>query len=342
MQKEMMNISKKFFSAIVLVGSFTIPAFAGVIVNTPANNSQVGSPFSLSAYTSLCGGQQVSATGYSLDSSPNNTIFKAPSITTTVSASTGGHVLHVKAWGVSGAACVTDVAITVATSSMVPSYASSVSSLQTLSNWTAIHYTGTPGSSSGWSGITSSPSRSGAARQFTMSYSYYGGDRYSASFGDDESASNFIFDTWVYVPSPNSGLENLELDMNQVISGGQTVLYGMQCDGWSNTWDIAVNKGDTWHPYNAWAHTSAPCNIRNWSTNTWHHVQLSYSRNDTGWITYKSVTLDGVQQNINTTVLGAYNLGWAPILLVNVQLDGSSSGSSSATVFLDNLTIYRW
>jgi len=337
-----MKISKTLFIAIFIFVSIAIPSFAGVIVNTPANNSQVSSPFSLSAFTSLCSGQQVRATGYSLDSSTYTAMFNAPSITTTVSAATGGHVLHVKAWGVSGAACDTDVAITVGVSSSVPSSSSSVSSIQTFGGWTGIHDLGTPGSSSGWTAITSSPSRSGAARKFSMGYSYYGGERYSTSFGDDESASNFILDTWVYVPSPNNGLVNLELDLNQVLSGGQTVIYGMQCDGWSNTWDVSVNKGTTSKPYNAWVHSSAPCNVRSWSLNTWHHVELSYSRNDTGWITYKSATLDGVQHGINMTVLGAYDLGWAPTLLVNVQLDGSTSGSGSTNAVLDDLTVYRW
>jgi hypothetical protein len=337
-----MKISKKLLVAVFIFSSIAIPSFAGVIVNAPANNSQVSSPFSLSAYTSLCSGQQVSATGYSLDSSTYTAIFKSPAITTTVSAAAGGHVLHVKAWGVSGATCVTDVAINVGTSSLVPSYAKSVSSLQAFGGWTSVHDSGTPGGSSGWTATTSSPSRSGAARKFSMGYSYYGGQRYSTSFGDDEWASNFIFDTWVFIENPNSGLANLELDLNQVLSGGQTVIYGMQCDGWSNTWDVSVNRGTTWSPNVSWAHTSAPCNVRNWSTNTWHHVQLSYSRNDTGWITYKSVTLDGVRRDINMTVLGAYNLGWGPTLLVNVQLDGATSGSGSANVILDDLTIYRW
>ncbi len=337
-----MRVSKKFVTAFYLFASTAIPSFAGVIVNSPGNSSTVSSPFSLSAYTSLCSNQQVSAMGYSLDSSTDTKIFKAPSITTTVSASTGGHTLHVKAWGVSGASCVTDVAVTVSTSSAAPASASSVSSIEALSGWSAVHDTGTPGSSSGLSAITSSPSRSGAARKFSMNYSYYGGERYSISFGDDEAASNFLFDTWVYLPSPNSGLMNLELDLNQVLSGGQTVLYGMQCDGWSGTWDIAVNKGTTNKPWDQWVHTGAKCNVRSWSTNTWHHVQLSYSRNDTGWITYKYVSLDGYQQNINSTVLGAYSLGWGPTLLINVQLDGATSGSGSAAAILDDLTVYRW
>lgn len=337
-----MRVSKKFVIAFFLFVSIAIPSFAGVIVNSPGNNSAVSSPFSLSAFTSLCSNQQVSAMGYSLDSSTYTTVFNAPSITTTVSATTGGHTLHVKAWGVSGASCVTDVAVTVSTSAAAPVSASSVSSIQALGGWTAIHDTGTPGSSNGWSASTSSPSRSGAARKFSMNYSYYGGERYSISFGDDEAASNFLFDTWVYIPSPNSGLMNLELDLNQVLSGGQTVLYGMQCDGWSGTWDIAFNKGTTSSPWVQWAHTGAKCNVLGWSTNTWHHVQLSYSRNDTGWITYKYVSLDGAQQNINSTVLGAYSLGWGPTLLVNVQLDGATSGSGSAAAILDDLVVYRW
>lgn len=320
----------------------TIQCFAGVIVNSPANNSAVNSPFSLSAYTSLCSGQQVSAMGYSLDSSTDTTIIKATSITTSVSASSGGHTLHVKAWGVSGAACVTDVAINVNTVAAVSALAQSVSSIQALTGWFGVYDTGTPGSANGATSITSSPSMSGAARKFSMTYSGYGGMRFSNSFSDDEAASNFIFDTWVYISSPNSGLENLELDLNQVLSSGQTVLYGMQCDGWSGTWDITVNKGTAQSPWVAWQHTSVPCNVRSWSTNTWHHAQLAYSRNNTGWITYQSVTLDGVAHSINTTVLGAFDLGWAPTLLVNVQLDGSSPTTGSATVYLDNLIIYRW
>lgn len=338
----MMKLSIKISLFILISVAMAIPSFASVIINAPGYGSTVNSPFSLSAYTSLCSGQQVSAMGYSLDSSADTTIVKASSITTSVYAAAGGHTLHVKAWGVSGAACDTDVAIIVSVSSDIPSSAASVSSIQTFGGWTAIHDTGTPGNSSGWSAVTSSPSRSGSARKFSMSYSGYGGERYSKSFGDDESASNFIFDTWIYVPSPNSGLVSLELDLNQVLSGGQTVIYGMQCDGWSNTWDISVNKGTTSRPENFWQHTSAPCNIRSWSTNTWHHVQLTYSRNDTGWITYKSAALDGVSHGINTTVLGAFSLGWAPTLLINVQLDGSTSGGGSANAILDDLTIYRW
>jgi len=337
-----MKIPHSFLFAILLFVSTTVPSFAGVVINSPANGSTVKSPFGLSAYTSLCSGQQVTATGYSVDSSPDTRIFNSPAITTSVSASAGGHTLHVKAWGASGAHCVTDVAITVSSSSVVPTSASSVSSIQTFGGWFSIHDGGTPGSSSGWSALVSSPSRTGAARKFAMTYKYFGGQRYSISFGDDEAATNFIFDTWVYLPAGDTGLKNLELDLNQVISGGQTVLYGMQCDGWTGTWDVSVNKGTTTKPWNTWAHTAAPCNVQSWGKNQWHHIQLTYSRNDTGWITYKSAAVDGVSHSINKTVLGAFMLGWRPTLLVNVQLDGATSGSGSASLIMDNLTIHRW
>jgi len=337
-----MKIPQKFSIAILLFVSNAIPSFASVIINAPANGSTVHSPFSLSAYTSLCSGQQVTATGYSLDNSSNDTIFKAPAITTSVWAPAGGHTLHVKAWGVSGASCVTDVAIIVGTSSSVPANTASVSSLQTFGGWFSVHDGGTPGSSGGWSAVVSSPSRTGAARKFSMNYKYFGGQRYSISFGDDEAATNFVLDTWVYLPAGATSLKNLELDMNQVISGGQTVLYGMQCDGWTRTWDVSINKGTATKPWNTWAHTSAPCDLQSWGKNEWHHIQLSYSRNDTGWITYKSAVLDGVSHPINMTVLGAYMLGWRPTLLVNVQLDGGTSGSGSAELIMDNLTIHRW
>jgi hypothetical protein len=130
--------------------------------------------------------------------------------------------------------------------------------------------------------------------------------------------------------------------MNQVMPNGQTVIFGFQCDGWSGTWDYTANQGTPEQPKDAWLHSKAACNPRQWSTNTWHHVQVSYSRDDSGNVTYKFVALDGVQSNLNVTVHSAYALGWAPTLLTNFQLDGILPTSGVATAYLDELTIYRW
>jgi len=309
-----------------------VPAAAGVIVYSPANNASVSSPFKLSAYSNWCGSQSVATTGYSLDSSTSTTTFESQTIDTSVSVSSGGHTLHVKAWGSGGAVCVTDVAINVtSSSSVVPSYASSNSSLQTMGNWIKAHDSGTPGTSSGWMNIVSSPSMSGAARQFATSYTNYGGERYSVSFNDDASAHNFELDMWVYLQYPSNGVQILELDLNQVLSNGQTILYGFQCNGWSSTWDFSTNKGSASSPRPHWVNTSAYCNPHSWGTNQWHHVKMLYSRNDSGWVTYKTVTLDGKVYNIWVTTFSAYALGWGPSLIANVQVDGSSSGSGGSS-----------
>jgi len=131
--------------------------------------------------------------------------------------------------------------------------------------------------------------------------------------------------------------------MNQVMSNGQTVIYGVQCDGWSGTWDYTVNSGTPTQPKGGWVHVkTAPCNPRKWTTNVWHHVQIEYSRDDAGNVTYKSVWLDGVEQDINVTVPSAFALGWRlGTLLTNFQVDGLGT-SGTVTVYADNMTIYRW
>ena len=48
----------------------------------------------------------------------------------------------------------------------------------------------------------------------------------------------------------------------------------------------------------------------------------------------------GVYQ-INATVPSAFALGWAPTVLTNFQVDSFAPGSSSSTVYLDNLTIFE-
>ena len=77
-----MKIPQMIWVAIVVFASTAMPSFASVIINSPTQGSSVASQFSLSAYTSLCSGQQVSATGYSLDGSSDTKVFNAPAIST--------------------------------------------------------------------------------------------------------------------------------------------------------------------------------------------------------------------------------------------------------------------
>ena len=317
----------------------------GITVSSPSNGASVSSPFTLDANASTCSSQSVAAMGYSIDSGSTVTA-NGTTMSASVSASSGAHTVHVKSWGNGGAGCDADVAITVSgggsnPTSMIPSNAVSVSSIQTMGNWIAVNDTGESGTSYGSMSIVSSPSLSGQARKFVTHYTNGGGERYYVSFGDDTSSTNFFYDAYVYIANPNGSLANVEMDMNQTMPNGQTAIFGFQCDGYNSTWDGTKNAGSPTHPVDTWVKSDAHCNPREWSENTWHHVQVYYSRNSSGVISYNTVWLDGAEQSVNLTMPSAFALGWAPSLLTNFQIDGIGS-SGSMTLYLDKVTIYRW
>ncbi|HEX3985461.1 MAG TPA: hypothetical protein VHX13_02530 [Acidobacteriaceae bacterium] len=325
----------------VLVTTSVIPAMAGVTISSPGNGADVQTPFTLSATAVECSAHPVTAIGYSLDNSSDTTIIHDQDVEVNVAAPIGSHVLHVKAWA-KGEVCVTDVAIHVTPStSLFPADAVSVSNIETLSTWELQHDPATDGGSNGVMDLVSTPVHTGTARKFVTQFTNGGGQLYHVSFGDDTEATNFLYDAWVYFDGSVSHVANLEMDMNQVMENGQTVIFGFQCDGYSGTWDYSENAGTPEKPSGRWVHAKAACNVRNWGINEWHHVQISYSRNDAGMATYKAVWLDGKEQVINGTVLAARSLGWGPVLLTNLQVDGLGA-SGTATVYLNDLTVYRW
>lgn len=327
------------------------PAFASVSVSSPSNGDTVGSPFTLSANASSCSSQPISAIGYSLDNSTSTTIVHDSMVNAQVSSGTGSHTLHVKAWGNRGAVCVTDVGVhvtaTLSSSShapSIPSNAARVSGIQALDNWKAVNDNGTGGGyAKGSMNIVGTPSRNGGTRAFHTQFSNYGGERFYASFDDDTDSTNFVYDAWVYIPnsSGSNTIANIEMDLNQVMPNGQTVIFGFQCDGYSHTWDYTANRGTPQRPSDVWIHSKAYCNPREWSRNVWHHVQIHYSRDGAGKVYYDAVWLDGLRLNIGAAVPSAFALGWAPTLLTNFQVDGLGAGGSN-TVYISDLTVYRW
>lgn len=333
-------------SSLILLAllSGAASAYADVAVTSPVNGAELVSPFALNAVATPCSSQPVGAMGYSFDDSPNTTIVYSNTINAQVSASTGAHTLWVKSWGNQGAPCAVAVPIIILPSpvAQVPSNAVSVPAVQSLPTWQAVNDTGTgPGSTTGAMAMLSTPSMSGSARDFSTTFTNYAGERYYATFGADTQASNFLYDGYLYIAGSSAGIANIEMDVNQVMANGQTVIFGFQCDGWSLTWDYTANQGTPQSPSDVWLHSNQPCNPRTWSVNAWHNVQITYSRDQYGNVTYGSVWLDGVEQDINATVPSAFALGWDPTLLTNFQVDGYGT-SGSSNVYLDNLTIYRW
>jgi len=315
----------------------------GISVSAPLSGNTVTSPFNLSASASSCSGQAVASVGYSVDAGADITTVSGTVLTSSVSIGAGGHTIHVKSWGNNGASCVANVAVTVtSTADSVPASATQISNLQVSGTWTHVHDPGTPGTSTGSTGLMATPSRSGNARQMSTTYSNYGGERYATSFSDDTSSHNFVYDAWVYIKGSASSLANIEMDLNQVIGNGWTVIMGFQCDGWSSTWDYTENKGSATSPTDKWIHTGVKCNPRNWAVNVWHHVQIAYYCDDQGHVTYKSVTFDGTSHALNITVFSGFALGWGKTVASNFQVDGATVAQATSNVLLDDLTVSRW
>lgn len=281
--------------------------------------------------------------GYSFDTSRNTTIVYSTSINAKVAYYSGAHTLHVKSWGSQGAVCVTDVAMVVVPDpiSQVPVDALVFKGVQAQSGWHNVSDSGTSGSATGWMTLTNLLSLNGSAREFVSTFLNSGGERYYKTIGANTAVSNFLYDGWVYIGGSSGGISNIEMDMNQVIGNGQTVIYGFQCDGWTGTWDYTENAGTPSSYVDKWVHSYQYCDARNWSTNSWHHVQISYSRDQYGNVTYKSVWMDGFEEDIYVTVPSAFALGWGSTLLTNFQIDGYGT-SGSSTVFLGDLNVYAW
>lgn len=233
-----------------------------------------------------------------------------------------------------------DYVITAPKGPTIPPNAIKESQVHLLPNWRVKHDPGTPGTSTGAMAVVSDPSLSGEAQQFYTTFTGSGGELYSLTYGNDSAPKNFVYDAQVWIDE-GSIITNLEMDNNQVIPNGDTVIYAFQCSGNAKVWEYTSNAGTPSAPVVQWNKSNRPCIPSQWTPNTWHHVQISYSRDDAGNVTYQSVWLDGVESPINATVNSDFTLGWAAgTLITNFQVDGTGSGS--ATLYLDNLAIYHW
>jgi hypothetical protein len=340
-----MRIVRNLTLVFLLLAAAAISTQAQTSVSSPVNGSQVGSPFNLTMYASTCYSNPVAFVGYSIDDSPNTAIFAGQAMNGPVTSGAGWHTIYIKVWDNYGNVCVTTVSVDVVSvnaTSVIPSYAAGVGNIQALPGWAAIHDGGTPGWSVGALSITSWPSLSGSAGYFANEFGDYGGERYAVQFSSDTASQNLFYDAWVFIASDSNGFSNLEFDLNQTMPSGETAIMGFQCDTWNNTWDYAVNAGSPTQFNDTWGHSDQPCNIHNWAPNTWHHVQIYFSHDYNGWVTYHTVWLDGAEQDVNLTVFSGFSLGWGPAITTQFQIDGNSPGTTWGNVILDAVTVYYW
>lgn len=346
----------------VLTGAVSTQAVfaANITVASPVSGTTTQSPVWIRAHNVGCNGVSPTAFGFSIDNGA--TIRGATPYDIDVahqSIASGRHTIHFKAW-VNGRICpVVDSTVNVAgtaatsggststggstssgsTSANVPSYAVGSADLETASNWHTTHDSGTPGSSRGSTAFPATTPQYDNAREFYMTYSSRGGQRWSVSFAKDPNSTHFVLDTYVYVVNP-SQLANLELDLNQVIPNGKTVIYGTQCSTYSGTWEWTYHSSSGGH----WHSSNVRCDPRSWSANTWHHIQVGFHRDSNGYVTHDWVNFDGTHSNFtNAGGSAAQSLGWAHgTLLMNVQMDGYNRSSGSVKAYVHKTTFYRW
>jgi hypothetical protein len=338
----------KYFRAAVAFLCFAAPALADVAVSFPVPGSVLMTPFGLQASAGACQSQPVTAMAYSLDNGPD-TIVGAASIAAQIAAPAGSHVLHVKSWGNRGANC--NQAVNVEVLDKLPALPANVASsanVQGMTSWVGEHDAATSGTSTGATGLlTGGAPLNGEVRTFSFRYANDGGHRFHVSFPGNTTATHFVYDTYLMVNKDCGtalcgNLVNIEMDMNQVLANRDVVIYGVQCDGWSGTWDYTVNEGTPIRHLSTWRHTNAPCDPDKWKKDVWHHIQIAYSRDDSGTVTYESVSLDGVESDF-TGAIGPslFALNWGPVLLTNFQMDGQGSRGVQ-TMQMANTTVYAW
>jgi hypothetical protein len=345
---------RRFFLSVLAVLSGAISAQAAfasnITVASPVNGTTTTSPMSVRAHNVGCNGLTPIAFGFSIDNSSTTTMGATPYDidVTNRSVANGTHTIHFKSWTSSGVCPVVNSTFTIGGSTSgggntggsgsIPSNAVASADLDTSRNWAYEHDAGTPGSSHGSTAFPATTPLYDDAREFYMTYSGHGGERWHNSFANDPASTHFVLDTYVYVANPDQ-LANLELDLNQVMSDGKTVIFGTQCSSYSHTWEWTYYSGG-WH----WHSSNISCDTKTWAAHTWHHIQIGFHRDSNGTVTHDWVTFDGTHSTFSgATSLSAKDLGWAHgSLVMNVQMDGASTGSSSVTAYFHKMTFYRW
>ena len=185
------------------------------------------------------------------------------------------------------------------------------------------------------------PSRSGAATQFTLGgtavytdalfNNHLIGDLSSQGMPDSNHTlvptyHSFTYDVYFY--GTNLELSQaVEFDINQFFNN-LGFIWGHECRiAGGNEWDIWDNVNQHWVP------TGVACHPTN---NAWNHLTLQVQRTSDNQLLYQSITLNGVTNTLNKY----YNPGSAPGwhgVTVNYQMDGNYQ-QSPYSVYLDDLT----
>jgi len=176
---------------------------------------------------------------------------------------------------------------------------------------------------------TSSPSMSGVSRVFSIaSGSPYADSLWWKQLGAANGATNLVYDVYFYLQTPQYS-QALEFDNNQA-NGQKRWIFGTQCNIAGGHWDVWGNAAGNW------ISTGIPCSMP--SAYKWHHLTWQFKRNG-GYVTYVSLTLDGVTHYVNRSY-PARNSG---VNELNVAFQMDMRGNHVAyKTWLDNVSLKYW
>jgi hypothetical protein len=348
------NIAPMRRMTLLLVGALAcvmapLQALASdITVGSPVNGTHVSSPVLIRALNVGCNGITPTFFGYSIDDDNGIVPGKTPyDIDVTRQAlPAGAHTVHFKSWTSNGECPTVSTTFTVnapgdpSSLPTIPPDAISSGDLDDSDKWYEHHDGGTTGKSKGTTVYPASTNMYDDARKFTMTYTDHAGERWADGFAFDTEATHFVLDTYIYLPNP-SEIWNLELDVDQVLANGETIILSTQCSGVHGRWSYGYTvDGRLDH----WWNTNLKCNPAEWTANVWHHVQIGEHRDADSMVTHDWVILDGVYNAFEdaTRVSGKF-IEWTPGQVnTQFQLEGASPISGSATAYVHGYTIYRW
>lgn len=325
----------------------TVQSGAGVHVSSPANNSTVGSPVNYVATATTNCSQGVASMG--IYTAPNQLAYvvNGGNLNTSLSLSPGTYNTVVQEWDKCGGAATAPITITVSGNGKT------FSNIQSISGWNS--YAQQPPSYQDCNSCTpagpgttwatyqhiKSPSLSGNSTQYniggTMDYSdvlwnnHLIGDFSSEGMPDSNhtlvpTLSTFTYDVYFY-GSDLGASQALEFDINQFFND-MGFTWGHECRvAGGNEWDVWDAANYKWKP------TGIPCYPNN---NSWNHLTIQVQRTSSNQLLYKSITLNGVTNNLNWTYGHFSAPGWYGIT-VNYQMDGNYK-QSPYTVYVDQLS----
>lgn len=170
---------------------------------------------------------------------------------------------------------------------------------------------------------------SGVSRVFSIaSSSPYADALWWKQLGAANGATNLVYDVYFYLQAPQYS-QALEFDNNQA-NGQKRWIFGTQCNIAGGHWDVWGNASGNW------ISTGIPCSMP--SAYKWHHLTWQFKRNG-GYVTYISVTLDGVKHYVNRS----YPARNSSVNELNVAFQMDMKGNHVAyKTWLDNVKLTYW